>query len=264
MRTWILNSETKGTGRTLVLIHGVAGSLHIWDPIFDDLAKSHRVFRMDLLGYGHSPKPRTKYTPQLHIDTIRQTLHHNEIKPPYTLVGLSMGVSLALEYASQYPGEVNGFIGIGLPYYKDEDAARVGLHNNTWARLAIEHPILAPFIVQPIWTLGRFNILPAAKFARIYTPLMAHETLLNPYRIFKSNIWNCMVYNPQTQLLKESGNLRRLFIHGDSDEWQDAATVKEALKTYENSEFKIVPDTGHNVVVLKPEIATALILEYLG
>jgi pimeloyl-ACP methyl ester carboxylesterase len=264
MKSWTLNTFIEGNGSTLVLIHGVAGSLHIWDPIASELAKTHKVIRMDLLGYGYSPKPRIQYTPELHIESIRYTLQQKGIIGPFTIIGLSMGVNLALLYASRYPQDISGFIGIGLPYYKDDTAAKKGLHINTWARLAIEHPILAPFIVQPIWTLGRYNILPAAKFAKIYTPLMAHETLLNPYRVFKSNIWNCMVHNPQTQILKDSGEMRRLFIHGDKDEWQDAEIVQAALRPYPKSEFKIIPNVGHNVVVLKPDVTLELIEAYLS
>lgn len=41
----------------LVLIHGLAGSTHWWDPLVPMLAKSHRVIRIDLLGHGRSAKP---------------------------------------------------------------------------------------------------------------------------------------------------------------------------------------------------------------
>ncbi|MER7442835.1 alpha/beta fold hydrolase [Micromonospora avicenniae] len=41
----------------LVLIHGLAGSTHWWDPVVPMLAKSHRVIRIDLLGHGESAKP---------------------------------------------------------------------------------------------------------------------------------------------------------------------------------------------------------------
>jgi pimeloyl-ACP methyl ester carboxylesterase len=258
-----LNVRVEGSGPTLVLIHGVAGSLHIWDPIVEQLAKKFTVVRMDLLGYGHSPKPRIAYTSLAHVTAIRNTLQKEGIKPPYTLVGLSMGVNLALEYASHWQAEVSNFIGIGLPYYANEKSARKGLHNNTWTRLAIEYPLIAPFIVPPIWWLGRHNIIPAGKFAKIYTPLMAHETLLNPYRVFRSSLINCMLHNPQTKLLEDSGKMKRLFIHGETDEWQSARVVQDIVEQYKNSTFKLIKDTGHNTVVLKPEITSQLILEYL-
>ncbi|MFC9970498.1 alpha/beta fold hydrolase [Spirillospora sp. NPDC127200] len=41
----------------LVLIHGLAGSVHWWDPLVPMLSRSHRVIRIDLLGHGRSAKP---------------------------------------------------------------------------------------------------------------------------------------------------------------------------------------------------------------
>jgi pimeloyl-ACP methyl ester carboxylesterase len=41
----------------LVLIHGLGGSTHWWDPVVPMLAGSYRVIRFDLLGHGRSDKP---------------------------------------------------------------------------------------------------------------------------------------------------------------------------------------------------------------
>lgn len=41
----------------LVLVHGLAGSTRWWNAIVPDLARDHRVVRVDLLGHGRSAKP---------------------------------------------------------------------------------------------------------------------------------------------------------------------------------------------------------------
>ncbi len=41
----------------LILIHGLAGSTHWWDPLVPMLASTYRVIRIDLLGHGRSAKP---------------------------------------------------------------------------------------------------------------------------------------------------------------------------------------------------------------
>jgi pimeloyl-ACP methyl ester carboxylesterase len=262
--SYLVNMTSEGSGPTLVLIHGVAGSLHIWDPIVERLSASFRVVRMDLLGYGHSPKPHLKYTPLTHVEAIRATLKENGIKPPYNLIGLSMGVNLALEYASRWPEEVDSFIGIGFPYYPTEQAALKGLHNNIWTRLSIEHPIIAQLFIPPIWWLGYHNIIPTGSFTKIYSPLMSHETLLNPYYVFKSSLLYCMVKNQQTGLLKSIGNKKRLFIHGSEDVWASPEEVAQAIEPYNNSRLKVIPNVGHNVVVLEPEVTAHYILDFLS
>jgi pimeloyl-ACP methyl ester carboxylesterase len=68
----------------LVLIHGVAGSSRIWDPVVPELARHYEIVRIDLLGYGRSPKPHLTHTPTVHVEAIHRTLHHHGIKTPYT------------------------------------------------------------------------------------------------------------------------------------------------------------------------------------
>src|ERR1700733_10870930 len=41
----------------LLLIHGNASSARWWDELVPLLTRSHRVIRVDLLGYGRSAKP---------------------------------------------------------------------------------------------------------------------------------------------------------------------------------------------------------------
>jgi pimeloyl-ACP methyl ester carboxylesterase len=166
------------------------------------------------------------------------------IKPPYILVGLSMGVNLALEYSARWPDECQDFIGIGMPYYPDEKEARAGLHNNFWTRLTLERPRFAQFFIPLLWWLGRHGIIRPEKFSRIYTPTMAKDTMRNPYYAFKSNLLHCMVHNPQDNLLKAGENSSRLFIHGDDDEWSNVQSVRRAVAAY-------------------PQISAQIIIEYL-
>lgn len=261
-KTDFLNTQVAGSksGKpTLVLIHGVAGSLHIWDPVYDDLCQRYRVVRIDLLGYGHSPKPRLTYTPETHVEAIRRTLRAHDIQPPYTLVGLSMGVTLVLSFAALYPDEVDSLVAIGFPYYHDQAAARAGLKNNLWAGLTITHPLFARFFVPTAWWLGRIGIIPSHLFTKIYSPLMAHDTLLNPYRVFRSNIFNCMIASDADRLLRDSADMRRLFIHGGRDAWSPGVNVKAAVAPYAHSEFVEIPDAEHNLVVLEPARIIALV-----
>ena len=46
----------------------------VWDEIAPFLEDRFTLTSVDLLGYGHSPKPRTEYTPGLHVEALRQSL----------------------------------------------------------------------------------------------------------------------------------------------------------------------------------------------
>ena len=55
------NYVQQGSGSPVVLIHGVAASLHDWDDLTPDLAKNgYASYALDLLGHGDSPKPDSR------------------------------------------------------------------------------------------------------------------------------------------------------------------------------------------------------------
>jgi pimeloyl-ACP methyl ester carboxylesterase len=47
--------ERRGAGATIVLLHGIGSSRHVWDPIVPALAERGEVLTIDLPGFGESP-----------------------------------------------------------------------------------------------------------------------------------------------------------------------------------------------------------------
>jgi pimeloyl-ACP methyl ester carboxylesterase len=262
--TCLLHTVTSGTGPSIVLIHGVAGSHLVWDRIVPLLEPHFTLIRMDLLGYGHSPKPRGTYTPHRHVAAIRRTLDHLGIVGPNSFVGLSMGTNLVLEYAMRWPDQVRELIGIGFPFYSSEADARIGLKNNVWTRLALEHPMMARVFVPTVWWIGR--LLPGlfSRHATIYTGPMAKDALRARYTSFRSSLLHCMVEYRLQGPLEASGQLRRLFIHGDDDQWSSAEAVQQAIRPFAHSDFRSIRNAPHNLAVAEPPRTAKLMLEFLG
>jgi pimeloyl-ACP methyl ester carboxylesterase len=259
---YLLHSVTSGSGPAMVLIHGVAGSNMVWDRIAPLLDRHFRITRVDLLGYGRSPKPDVSYTPHRHVAAIRRTLAQNGIVAPYALVGLSMGANLMLEYARRWPDEVQAMVGLGFPYYPSEAAARVGLKSNLWTRMALEHPVLSRVVVPSLWSIGRRVPGLFSGAATIYTGAMAKDALHARYQSYRSSLLECMVYYRLDEPLRASGKQRRLFIHGSEDQWASADVVREAIKPFASSELFVVENAPHNLAVAAPEQTAALILDH--
>jgi pimeloyl-ACP methyl ester carboxylesterase len=259
----VLHTVTTGHGPPLVLIHGVAGSNMVWDRIAPLLEPHFTVIRVDLLGYGHSPKPPVAYTPLRHVTALRRTLSRGGVQAPYDLVGLSMGANLMLEYARRWPADVHEMVGIGFPYYPSEETARIGLRHNLWTRVALEHPILAGLVVPPLWRAARLVPGLFSRNATNYTGAMAEDALRARYRSFRSTLLSCMVRYRLEDPLRASGEMRRLFIHGADDQWATAESVRLALAPYPHSSFRVVEHGPHNLAVAEPERTAALILDHL-
>jgi pimeloyl-ACP methyl ester carboxylesterase len=261
---YLLHTVSSGSGPPLVLIHGVAGSQMVWDRLVPFLEAHFTLIRMDLLGYGHSPKPRVIHTPQRHVTAIRRTLAQCGVDAPISLVGLSMGSNLMLEYAQRWPNEVAAIIGIGFPFYPTETAARIGLRHNLWTRLALQFPVLAGLVVPAAWRLARLTPAVLSRGATIYTGAMAQDALLARYQSFRSSLLRCMVDYRLQEPLKASGGMRRLFIHGGDDQWASVDVVREALEPYPLTDLRIIDGAPHNLAVAEPERTAALIIDHMG
>jgi pimeloyl-ACP methyl ester carboxylesterase len=261
---YLLHSVTSGSGPPMVLIHGVAGSHMVWDRLAPLLDPHFTVIRMDLLGYGHSPKPRVLHTPLRHVTAIRRTLAHGGVVAPVALVGLSMGSNLMLEYALRWPDEVQEMIGIGFPFYPSEAAARVGLRHNLWTRLALQFPILASVTVPMVWRAGRLAPGVLSRNATIYTGDMAKDALRARYQSFRSSLLNCMVRYRLQEPLRASGGVRRLFIHGGDDQWAPPDVVREALRPFALSDLEVIAHAPHNLAVAEPARTAELIRNHVG
>lgn len=92
-----------GNGEPVVLIHGWAADLSMWDPVAADLSHSYEVIAMDCRGHGQSGKPheRGAYGIEMVNDVVR-LLDHLHI-PKAHVVGYSMGGAIALKMLVEHP-----------------------------------------------------------------------------------------------------------------------------------------------------------------
>jgi len=259
----MLSYERSGSGPTVVLIHGVAGSQMVWDPLVPLLEGARTVVRVDLMGYGNSPAPRGPCTLQSHVTAIRATLQEAGMDPPYSLVGLSMGSNLALAYGCTWPDEVDKIVGLAFPYFATPDDARAGLKANIWTRVTLAHPRLAAGAVPPTWAIIRRS--GAMRFHRgIYTPAMAQDALRVDFGAFESSMRSCMLTFPYDDMLACTASTPRLFVHGSDDRWAAAATVERTLAPFDRTRFTVIDGAPHNIVVTEPEKTAAAVLNFLA
>ncbi len=115
-----LTSDT-GKGKPLVLLHGIASSGHVWQPLIKQLDPAKwRVIAPDLLGFGESPKPDwSSYDVKQHARSVVVTLRKLGIKKGVTLAGHSMGSLVAVHIAAKYPKLVKRLVLYEPPLFAD-------------------------------------------------------------------------------------------------------------------------------------------------
>lgn len=101
-----------GSGPPVVLLHGIGDSSATWEPIIPALARDHLVIAPDLLGHGHSDKPRADYSVAGFANGVRDLLGVLGINRA-SLVGHSLGGGVAMQFAYQYPERTERLVLVG-------------------------------------------------------------------------------------------------------------------------------------------------------
>ena len=95
--------DTKSKGKSVLLIHGLGGSIESWINNIDTLsAKQLRVIAVDLPGFGSSDKPQIDYTINFYTKFIAKFINYMKILSPVSIVGSSLGGHIAAEVAIHY------------------------------------------------------------------------------------------------------------------------------------------------------------------
>lgn len=95
-------SET-GSGRPLILLHGIGMSHAAWNAVTPRLRSTRRTIAFDIAGFGVTPPlPRGKL-PTLRnlVDELEQSIHDIGIDVPVDIAGNSLGGAIALEAANR-------------------------------------------------------------------------------------------------------------------------------------------------------------------
>ncbi len=98
-----------GDGPVIVLIHGIAGSSTTWRGVLPALAEHYTVVAPDLLGHGHSAKPRGDYSLGAYASGVRDLLAVLGLERA-TVIGHSLGGGVAMQFAYQFPERVERLV----------------------------------------------------------------------------------------------------------------------------------------------------------
>jgi len=100
----------EGEVQTIILLHGSNADLHTWQKWADDLKQDHRVIRFDQIGHGLTgPSMNDQYALDAFVadvDRIADELGAEK----FVLAGNSMGGAIAMAYAIEHPGRLDGLV----------------------------------------------------------------------------------------------------------------------------------------------------------
>jgi pimeloyl-ACP methyl ester carboxylesterase len=103
--------DCRGSGSpTVVLEAGAGSSSRVWVRVQDEVAKFARVCSYDRAGYGWSDSLYEEMSPQRVAELLHTLLKNGGERPPYLMVGHSLGGIYVRAFAAEYRDEVVGMV----------------------------------------------------------------------------------------------------------------------------------------------------------
>ncbi len=102
-RLW---AQAAGAGTGVVLVHAGIADNRMWDPQWPALTAAHRVARYDVRRYGRSESDDVDYSDRVDLLAVMDAAGMDR----GTLVGASLGGSIALDTAVEHPDRVAGLV----------------------------------------------------------------------------------------------------------------------------------------------------------
>jgi pimeloyl-ACP methyl ester carboxylesterase len=236
-------------GPELVLLHGGgtdSASLS-WGEVLGPLSAHHRVFAPDWPGFGQSDKPAISYTTDYYVHYLQHLLISLGLEQA-TLMGLSMGGGIALDFTLNDPARVEKLVLVD-PYYGFKSPA------DRWSYLYLR----LPFVMDLPTLLGRNRTLVRWGLSHVlYRPARLTQALIDEVhrealekRAGKAyTSWarsEVTWHGPRTEMESRLHELAvpTLLIHGARDKLVPVSFALRAHALIAHSQLAILPGCGH-------------------
>ncbi len=94
----------------VVFENGLGGRMEWWKEVLPEISKDTTTFAYNRPGYGNSDPVSTPRDGSHIVEELRTLLHSKDLKPPYILVGHSLGGLYLQLFARRYSAEISALI----------------------------------------------------------------------------------------------------------------------------------------------------------
>jgi pimeloyl-ACP methyl ester carboxylesterase len=148
-----VHSAAAGSGRPVVLVHGLGDSHRTWDRIVPALAQTRRVLAPDLPGHGLSERPDASYTLDWYSHMLARWVDAMGLED-VDVVGHSFGGGVAQRLLLDLPGRVRRLALVAPGGLGREVGLGLRLLSLTPLVERIGQPFMAPFTRLGLRALG--------------------------------------------------------------------------------------------------------------
>ncbi|XP_021743420.1 probable lysophospholipase BODYGUARD 4 isoform X2 [Chenopodium quinoa] len=260
----------------VIFLHGFISSSSFWtETVFCNLSEhtkqNYRLFAIDLLGFGRSPKPRDcLYTIRDHIEMIEKSVIFPYRLNSFHLVAHSMGSIIAFALAAKYPQHVKSITLIAPPYFPSDnnkqDASLFTLGKVAEKRLW--PPLLFGSSFMSWYEhLGRTVCFILCRNHKIWEFLLRlitwrrdlHFTIMDITRHTHHSAWHTMhnvicggsKYMEEYLSILRDAKVKLTIIQGNEDQVVPIECSSSIKMKVPEADVRIIPKTNHSTIVLR-------------
>ena len=254
-----INYVVQGHGPPIILLHGVAASLYDWEALLPDLASAgYRVYALDLPGHGESYKSEDPqdYLAQEVFHVIEDWIADQAQHEPATLVGHSLGGYFSLLYALRHPQQVRSLVLID-PFYSPIQLSPVLRRLNRrpeWSEKALR--LTPEWLVNILLGLDSTSRNHFSENARLQ--IAADYKRASPHIMYTPGSIHDLT--PDVKAVSQP----TLVIWGAKDLTLDTATFAALVSTLPDAAGYVLPESGPQPHIGKPERIKRLILDFMN
>ena len=245
----------KGTGETIILLHGYLETKEVWNSFADKLSKNYRVVGVDIPGHGKSDIIAETHTLELMAESVKGLLEYLKIDK-YTIIGHSMGGYVMLAFADLYPEKLSGIVLFHSSVYADNDEKKT---NRLKDIEAINEGELKLIINSNIpKTFANDNLIP---FYGFIETMKIRALKHNPNGVCA--ILRGMMERYDRQELIARLKMPILFIFGIKDNFIPIDIGKGMGKLNNKMQLELLPNSGHMGFVEEEEKSINIVATFL-
>ncbi|MFC5849114.1 alpha/beta fold hydrolase [Deinococcus petrolearius] len=257
----------QGEGEPVVLLHGIGRSLEDWTETVPALAASHRVYTLDLIGFGLSDKPDVPYTLAGLARFVRHYLDAAGETRPVTLIGNSLGGAVAQQFAVMYPQRVRSLVLVNSAGFGQEVtlALRLLAVPRLGEYLMAPSPRNSARVVNSLFHDSRFATPQRREHAQLLAgqpgrdrPYLSVARFLGGWRGVHSG-WREALTGRLAAL-----RLPTLVVWGEQDRILPASHLNHARRLYPHARTHLFAQAGHLPQIERAQEFNALVREFLG
>jgi 3-oxoadipate enol-lactonase len=239
----------KGSGKTIVFLHGVGSDISVWKRQLDYFSKKWRAVAIEYTGYGESDLPAKGLSREELGHSLFGAMDGLGILEAH-IVGLSMGGVMALEMVRQQPSRLRSLT-LADTFARHPNAMTIleGLHRDISTMTMDE------------FAKGRVDLI----LAPDATEALKQEVIETMAKIDKRTYYWSTTAVWTADYRKDLPQIQHptLIAIGEHDQLTPVALSEELAREISGSKLQVIPKAGHLSNLDNPDFFNRIVSEFI-